>query len=195
MKKILALTLLLGSGYLCYALTHTRVITINLEDNNEQISKSQIKPLNEGKTDDGSNHIDLKAIKSFEEEPLTSQVDNYPVDDYSQVAVLNTYSESMVVKQYTGNFSMYTSSVKETDDSPFITADGTDLHKVSECIIANNKLKFGAKIYILELGTVCTVHDRMNRKNGEDHFDIYTHNDRQYALNFGRRMLTYTILE
>ena len=90
---------------------------------------------------------------------------------------------------------MYTSSVNETDSNPFMTADGTDLREKTDCVVANNNLKFGTKIRIIELGAVCTVHDRMGQKNGEDHFDIYTPNDRQYALNFGRKMLTYEILE
>ena len=66
----------------------------------------------------------------------------------------------------------YSSTVQETDDDPFITAAGT---WVREGIIANNYLPFGTKVKIPELygDKIFTVEDRMNRKKGNYHVDIW----------------------
>jgi 3D (Asp-Asp-Asp) domain-containing protein len=66
----------------------------------------------------------------------------------------------------------YSSTPQETDDDPFITAAGT---WVREGIIANNYLPFGTKVKIPELygDKIFTVEDRMNRKKGNYHVDIW----------------------
>jgi len=95
----------------------------------------------------------------------------------------------------TGEFTMYTASIEETDNSPFITADGTDLRLTSECILANNILPFSTRIYIKELNLICSVHDRMNLRYGVGNFDIFMKNkSRKEALVFGRRNLHYKVL-
>ncbi len=57
----------------------------------------------------------------------------------------------------------YTSLPNETDNTPFITADGSYVH---DGIVATNLLPFGTKVMIPSLfgDKVFTVHDRMNRK-------------------------------
>jgi len=102
--------------------------------------------------------------------------------------------EANEVGVLSAEFSAYNPSPDETDDSPFITADSTDLRKVNGCVIANNSLPFGQQIYIPLLGKVCGVHDRMNRRYGKDNFDI-VFAQKSEALKFGRKQLEYEIIE
>ncbi len=87
----------------------------------------------------------------------------------------------------------YSSSIWETDDSPFITAAGT---WVRDGIVANNYLPMGTKIRIPELygEKIFVVEDRMNRKQGNYHIDIWFPSY-QAALNFGAKRTYIEILE
>lgn len=89
--------------------------------------------------------------------------------------------------------SAYTSSEEETDSTPYITADGTDLREVYECVVASNDHEFGTKLAIENLG-ICTVHDRMNSRY-TNAIDVYMGNDKQRALEFGRKELSYIVIE
>ena len=102
--------------------------------------------------------------------------------------------EAVEVGKESAEFSAYSPSPDETDSSPFITADGTDLRKTSGCIIANNSLEFGRKVYIHSLNKVCEVHDRMNKRYGKDNFDI-VFATKSEALQFGRKTLEYTVMD
>lgn len=66
----------------------------------------------------------------------------------------------------------YSSTVAQTDSSPFITANGTYVH---DGIVANNGLPFGTEIRIPELygEKVFSVEDRMHWRKGNYHFDIW----------------------
>ena len=66
----------------------------------------------------------------------------------------------------------YSSTVAQTDDTPFITANGTYVH---DGIIANNGLPFGTQIRIPELygEKVFSVEDRMHWRMGDYNFDIW----------------------
>jgi 3D (Asp-Asp-Asp) domain-containing protein len=57
----------------------------------------------------------------------------------------------------------YTSLADETDDTPFITADGSYVH---DGVVATNLLPFGAKVMIPSLfgDKVFTVDDRMSKR-------------------------------
>ena len=65
----------------------------------------------------------------------------------------------------------YSSTVWQTDDTPFITASGKT---VEQGIVANNMLPFGTEIMIPELygDEIFVVEDRMNQKKGYYHVDI-----------------------
>lgn len=86
-----------------------------------------------------------------------------------------------------GNFSAYNSEPGQTDDDPYTMANGKTVHPGA---IANNCLPFGSKIELN--GQTYTVEDRMNRRFGCDHFDIWMPEKHQ-ALSFGRQTLTYTV--
>jgi len=77
----------------------------------------------------------------------------------------------------------YSSSVDETDDTPFITASGIT---VQDGIIANNLLRFGDKIKIPEIfgDKIFVVQDRMNQRKSSYQFDIWMPSKEQ-ALHFG----------
>ncbi len=65
----------------------------------------------------------------------------------------------------------YSSTPEETDDTPFTTASGTDVHKG---IIATNFLSFGTQVKIPELfgDRIFVVEDRMHRRK-TDFIDIW----------------------
>ena len=87
----------------------------------------------------------------------------------------------------------YSSTPAQTDDSPYITAAGT---WVREGIIANNLLPFGTKIRIPELygDKVFVVEDRMHRKKGYYHVDIWFASYGE-AKNFGVKRTYIEVLE
>ncbi len=80
---------------------------------------------------------------------------HFEVPQYTTVTVLRTYNYVPMTA--------YTSRPEETDDTPFITADGSH---VRDGIIASNFLPFGTKVRIPELygDKIFEVHDRMNKR-------------------------------
>ena len=93
-----------------------------------------------------------------------------------------------VVRTINTVITAYSSTIGQTDDSPFITASNKD---VRDGIVANNYLPFGTQIRIPELygDKVFVVEDRMSRKKGNYHFDVWF-SDYDQALAFGAE-LTY----
>jgi len=87
----------------------------------------------------------------------------------------------------------YSSTPEQTDNDPFITAAGT---WVRDGIIANNLLPFGTKVRLPELygDKIFIVEDRMNKKKGYYHIDIWfpSYNE---AKNFGAKTTYVEILE
>lgn len=86
----------------------------------------------------------------------------------------------------------YSSTVEQTDDTPFITAAGTS---VRNGIVAANFLPFGTKIKIPEVyaDEVFVVEDRMHPRNNRN-VDIWFPTYWQ-ALNFGARRTHIEIIE
>ncbi len=98
-----------------------------------------------------------------------------------------------VLKKMNVVITAYSSTVLETDETPFITASGTE---VKDGIVANNLLAFGTKIRIPEVygDKIFTVEDRMNWKAGNYHIDIWE-DSYQDALNFGAKRTYIEVLE
>jgi 3D (Asp-Asp-Asp) domain-containing protein len=94
----------------------------------------------------------------------------------------------------TAEISAYTSYPNQTDSSPCISADNSnicELYAQGELICASNDFEFGDKVFIEGYGT-CTVHDRMNRRyTGTGNIDIYFGYDTQQALNWGRQTIPF----
>lgn len=87
----------------------------------------------------------------------------------------------------------YSSTIWETDDTPYITASGEE---VSDGIVANNFLSFGTKMRIPEIfgDKVFTVEDRMHWRKSDYQIDIWFP-DTDKALNFGVRNTYIEIFE
>jgi len=87
----------------------------------------------------------------------------------------------------------YSSTVDQTDSTPFTTAAGT---KVERGVVANNALPFGTEIKIPELygEETFTVEDRLNWKKSNYHVDIWFPS-REKAIEFGRKHTYIEVLE
>lgn len=87
----------------------------------------------------------------------------------------------------------YSSTVAQTDSTPFITANGTYVH---DGVVANNGLPFGTEIRIPELygDKVFSVEDRMHWRMGDYRFDIWFPTYEQ-AKKFGVRYAYVEVLE
>jgi len=97
-----------------------------------------------------------------------------------------------VVKTIKVTVTAYSSTPDQTDDTPFITASGK---YVRDGIIASNLLPFGTKIKIPKLygDKIFVVEDRMNKKKGNYHMDIWMPT-RNLAINFGSKTAEIQIL-
>ena len=95
-------------------------------------------------------------------------------------------------RAYVVSASAYSSTPDQTDASPFITARGT---YVRDGIIAANFLPFGTRVKIPKMygNKIFIVEDRMNKRYGSGHIDIWFP-DRESALQFGRRTITIEVL-
>lgn len=98
-----------------------------------------------------------------------------------------------VVKKLPVVITAYSSTESQTDDTPFITASGS---YVRDGIVANNLLPFGTRIRIPDVygDKIFIVEDRMNRKKGYYHVDIWC-SDYWQAKSFGAKRTTIEILE
>lgn len=87
----------------------------------------------------------------------------------------------------------YSSTVWQTDDSPFVTASGK---YVEDGIIANNMLPFGTRVRIPELygDKIFVVEDRMNSRKGYYHVDVWFE-DYSQAKDFGAKTTYIEVLE
>ena len=104
-----------------------------------------------------------------------------------------TNEASGVVKTIKVLVTAYASVAEETDDTPFITASGKT---VADGIVANNMLPFGTKIKIPSLygNKIFTIEDRMNKRMGKYHVDIWMPNV-PMAVNFGAKTAEIQVLE
>jgi 3D (Asp-Asp-Asp) domain-containing protein len=86
----------------------------------------------------------------------------------------------------------YSSTVKETDSTPYITAAGS---QVKDGIVANNLLPFGTKIRLPEIygDKVFVVEDRMNARKDDYHVDVWF-SSHEEAENFGAKTTYIEIL-
>jgi len=105
----------------------------------------------------------------------------------------STLPSPKVIKTIKMMTTAYSSTPEQTDEDPFITAAGT---WVRDGIIANNMLPFGTKVRIPELygDKIFVVEDRMNRKKGFYHIDIWFASYSE-AKNFGSKIAQVEILE
>ena len=136
--------------------------------------------------------------------PGTSRAD-FVLDNYAYLTNIATSQDNTLIStsspvnspQVTKRVKMiitaYSSTPEETDETPFITASGS---QVRDGIVANNKYPFGTRIRIPELygDKIFVVQDRMNQKKGNYHLDIWfpSHSE---AENFGSDLTYVEILK
>jgi 3D (Asp-Asp-Asp) domain-containing protein len=97
-----------------------------------------------------------------------------------------------IIKVYEIFVTGYSSSVDETDSTPFITASG---ETVRDGIVATNFLPFNTKIKIPEIfgNKIFVVKDRMNRRF-TDKMDIWFAS-KDLAKQFGKKKLQVQVIE
>lgn len=105
----------------------------------------------------------------------------------------NPIQSTASVKKIKMVITAYSSEVGQTDSTPFITASGST---VRDGIVANNLLSFGTKVRLPELygDKVFIVEDRMNRKKGNYHLDIWFASTHE-AKHFGSTITYIEVLE
>lgn len=90
----------------------------------------------------------------------------------------------------------YNSVEWQTDATPCIAADGSDVckrYQAGECIVAANFVPLGSKLYVDHFG-LCTVADRMAKKH-PNRIDIFMDKDIDRAVKFGKQNLLVKIIE
>lgn len=132
---------------------------------------------------------------SLKEEPISSQfliIEGNSLQAQKNPLFREPENEILKITRIEVIATGYSSSPWETDDSPFITAAGT---QVREGIVATNILPFGTKIKLPELygDRIFVVEDRM-REDRNYHIDIWFPTYWQ-AKNFGVKRTYIEILE
>ena len=96
-----------------------------------------------------------------------------------------------IIKTITLKVTAYSSDVDETDNTPYITANGDHVH---DGIVATNLLPFGTKVMIPSLfgNRVFIVDDRMNKRMANN-IDVWMSN-KASAIEFGAHTESIAIL-
>lgn len=101
-------------------------------------------------------------------------------------------------KTVTATVTAYTSRVEETDATPCIAADGSDIcerYAKGERICASNDYKLGTALDIKGLGR-CIVSDRMNKRyTGTGRVDYYMGYDLTAARQWGARKTSISLTQ
>lgn len=134
-----------------------------------------------------TNSFGSSIAENFSQAPSAEFLaQNYPV--FPLEADQSKTKETEIVKIL---ITAYSSKVKQTDDTPFITASGS---YVRSGIVAANFLPFGATIRIPEIfgNQIFVVEDRLHERNG-DRIDIWMPTEKE-ALEFGVKISEIEIL-
>lgn len=101
-----------------------------------------------------------------------------------------------VVETHTATVTAYNSMPSQTDSSPCIGADNTNLCEYKGCAVAMNGVKMGTKINLEGFGE-CTVKDRKNSRYDSNWIDVYFGGaeNHQKALQFGKKTLNYSFIK
>lgn len=136
---------------------------------------------------------EIKANEKQPENILAAQIENVPDKEYKtendQAAGKTSVEKEVVKNKKLVTVTAYSSTVDQTDSTPFITANGTHVH---DGTIAANFLKFGTKVKFPSLygDKIFIVEDRMK---SDYKVDIWFPT-RQEAKNFGVKRVEMEIL-
>lgn len=115
----------------------------------------------------------------------------YHIEVNKNVAISETKPEIIVVEKFEASVSAYTSRAEETDNTPFITANGD--HVYSGGVACPSRYKFGTKVLID--GKTFKCNDRMNKRYRDgNYFDVWFQ-DYDLAVEHGRRQVEISIVE
>lgn len=133
--------------------------------------------------------VGAKAEDNTKTDPVVSVVST---QGNTLIGVSNPF-EPMNIKTVKVVVTAYSSTVWQTDDTPFITASG---ETVRDGIIANNMLPFGTLVRIPEVygDKVFVVEDRMNTRKGNYHFDVWLPEYEQ-AKDFGAKRTYVEVIQ
>jgi len=120
------------------------------------------------------------------------QINLTTVGQNSLIAISNP-ADPIKTKKVKVVVTAYSSTVYQTDDTPFITASGK---LVEDGIVANNMFPFGTVIKIPEIygDKIFVVEDRMNSRKGYYHIDVWFE-DYDQAKEFGSKTTYIEVLE
>ena len=106
---------------------------------------------------------------------------------------LSNPQDPITIKKVKVVVTAYSSTIWQTDDTPFITASGAS---VEDGIVANNLFPFGTEIRIPELygDKIFVIEDRMNQRKGYYHVDIWFPEYEQ-AKEFGSKTTYIEVFE
>ena len=129
---------------------------------------------------------------------LKTEVVYNRVEEVEEVKSISIGPEG-IKESFIMEVSMYTSSVAETDSSPCISANGTNICegiKNGNNYCASNEFEFGTELSIDGTGH-CIVVDRMNSryKNNVDYYAGKGGDAFKKAINFGRRDKVVVIIK
>lgn len=135
----------------------------------------------------------LSTSKTINGENLFNQERLTILGNDSLLPIADPAPEPRVVRKMNVVITAYSSTVGQTDSTPFITASNT---RVRDGIIANNYLPFGTKVRMPEIygDKIFIVEDRMNRKKSNYHIDIWFPSYLE-AKEFGAQRTYIEILE
>ena len=167
-------------------------------------STSQQYGVVEAKTNTKTNDTNIEKKSSLIESPILAVLadtntilpainTNFEVSSPKTIVDEEKTSETLkVIKKQKTTVTAYSSTVDQTDSSPFYTASGTHVHNGT---IASNFLKFGTKVRFPSIypDRIFIVEDRMNVRFN-DRVDIWFPT-RQEAKNFGAKRLEIEILQ
>lgn len=103
-----------------------------------------------------------------------------------------TSTESLTGEKLEAIATYYSADLNQTDGSPCISADGTNICHTKENIIAANWLPFNTKVKIKD--KIYRVADRMNQRYQKPHIDILVKSSFD-ARNAGRQKVKIEILK
>lgn len=129
-------------------------------------------------------------VVSSEQDEVTDDIAGESVQEFNESVLILDLPESpdRPVSSYRVSVTFYSSDPWQTDDTPFITANGTYVH---DGIVATNALPFGTVVRLPEIygDKLFTVEDRMNKRY-PTRVDVWVqHRDEAFARGIVRNSL------
>jgi len=128
--------------------------------------------------------IDVPVSLFFQREPTQMAI-------MGENALIPISEPAYLKKELLGHrtITAYSSTIDQTDSTPFITADGT---RVKKGIVATNELPFGQRLIIEGIEGIFVVADRTNKKYNF-RMDIWMPT-REEAMQFGKQIKKITLI-